>query len=211
MNKIMKRLQNRAENLLREILYNRDEKGNCNSDYWKQRFENLSIAEDAAIRSLFKQLREAEMISVSWADNYPYYMVVLANGLSYFDEIDSEGEHNLGTNYTNNFYGGISGVQIQQGSSGYQVQYNESRIDESKIKDLLQSLEKYDALLDDELGETCANKFRGYVKQLSEEVNTTKDSERMKSILNYMRELSVNVGGGVIATGIVQLITLIMG
>ena len=59
---IMIKLSRRAEDLLQEILEHRDEKGNCSSDYWKDKFESLSASDDALLRSLFKELREADMI-----------------------------------------------------------------------------------------------------------------------------------------------------
>lgn len=34
---------------------------------------------------MFKELREQEMISVQWADNYPYFLVLLDKGYSYKD------------------------------------------------------------------------------------------------------------------------------
>lgn len=72
-----------AEALLEEILSHRDTAGNCNSGYWKKRFENLSFAEDSRLRSTFKELIEQEMVWVRWADNYPYNMAVLNAGEAY--------------------------------------------------------------------------------------------------------------------------------
>ena len=74
-----------AEELLQEILDNRLEDGSCNTDYWAERFENLSFAEESQLRSTFKELSDAEMISTTWADNIPYMLTVLNNGVSYFD------------------------------------------------------------------------------------------------------------------------------
>lgn len=74
-----------AEKLLQEIIEHRLPNGCCDSEHWKKRFENLSFDEDARIRSLFKELREQEMISVQWADNYPYFLVLLDKGYSYKD------------------------------------------------------------------------------------------------------------------------------
>ena len=71
-----------AEKLLQEIIEHRLPNGCCDSEHWKKRFENLSFDEDARIRSLFKELREQEMISVQWADNYPYFLVLLDKGYS---------------------------------------------------------------------------------------------------------------------------------
>ena len=70
-----------AEKILQEILDNRLE----NTDYWAERVENLSFAEESQLRSTFKELSNAEMISTTWADDIPYMLTVLNNGVSYFD------------------------------------------------------------------------------------------------------------------------------
>lgn len=72
-----------AEKLLQEIIEHRLPNGCCDSEHWKNRFKNISFDEDTRMRSLFKELREQEMISVQWADNYPYYLALLDKGYSY--------------------------------------------------------------------------------------------------------------------------------
>lgn len=127
-------LSRRAESLLREILENRDENGNCDMNYWENRFAGLSVAEDDVLRSIFKQLKDKEMIDVFWADDIPNYIVVLEKGVSYFEERECNKEKNLVTNnYANNFYGDASGIQIQQGNGGTQIQNNNEDIDISKV------------------------------------------------------------------------------
>ena len=74
-----------AEKLLQEILDNRLENGICDEDYWKKRFEQLVFAEASLLQSTFSELEKAAMISMRWADNYPYYLVVLNGGASYFE------------------------------------------------------------------------------------------------------------------------------
>ncbi len=74
-----------AEKLLQEILYNRDDYGKCKVDYWNERFDGLDFAKDSQLRSIFKELSDAEMIAVNWASSRPYDIIVLNNGLSYFD------------------------------------------------------------------------------------------------------------------------------
>ncbi|GAA6522771.1 hypothetical protein K440107A6_26390 [Lawsonibacter asaccharolyticus] len=72
-----------AEALLSEILIHRDDKGNCFSEYWEKRFETLSFSDECILRSTFKELSDSDMISVQWAGNCPYHMVVLNAGISY--------------------------------------------------------------------------------------------------------------------------------
>ena len=72
-----------AEALLNEILIHRDDKGNCLSEYWETRFETLPFSDECILRSTFKELSDSDMISVQWADNCPYHMIVLNAGISY--------------------------------------------------------------------------------------------------------------------------------
>ena len=85
----MKKLTRRAENLLKEIMDHRNEKGVCDTLYWKEQFNSLSVSEDTMLRSLFKELEDANMIAVKWADNYPYIILLLGNGIAYFEEKES--------------------------------------------------------------------------------------------------------------------------
>lgn len=72
-----------AETLLDEVLSHRDAAGNCNSDYWENRFKDLSFVEDSLLRSTFKELIDREMIFVGWAEDYPDCMAVLNLGEAY--------------------------------------------------------------------------------------------------------------------------------
>lgn len=82
----MSRLTNQAEKLLQEILEHRLEDGKCDIAYWKERFRESSSSDEYVLRSLFKELREADMISVCWADNCPFTMFLSGKGIAYFDE-----------------------------------------------------------------------------------------------------------------------------
>lgn len=68
-----------AEKLLQEILAHRDNA----TDYWRERFDHLSGDEDMRIRSLFRELKEAELIDTMWADNFPYQIAITDNGYTY--------------------------------------------------------------------------------------------------------------------------------
>ena len=206
----MRNLSKRAEMLLSEILEHRDENGNCDTNYWKNRFEGLSVAEDALLRSLFKELRENEMISIGWADNYPYILLLLAKGLSYFEEKEVPEKDNVG-NYTNNFYGSVNGVQIQQGTKdSKQEQTVFHPVDPVRINDLIQTIRKYDAILNNDYGTEGADKLRKATNDLEAAINERKDAGKIRSSLEYIRDLSVNAGGSLVATGVVQLISMIM-
>lgn len=79
-------LTKNCEKLLSEILEHRDAEGNCDLSYWKQRFEDLGFAEENLLRSQFGILHDREMISVQWASDVPYILLVLEEGSSYFEQ-----------------------------------------------------------------------------------------------------------------------------
>lgn len=202
----MRKLTRRAEGLLKEILDHRLSDGSCDTEYWRKKFESLSVSDDAILRSLFKELKDAEMVSISWADNYPYILLLLGNGISYFDEksLDEEKEKLN----TNNFYGSVYGVQIQQGTvSSTQNQSITDKIDESKIDELIRAIKKYDPMLNDEYGIENANELRKSARELESVSNEPNSEEKKRGIITYIRDLSVNAAGGLIASGILQLVS----
>ena len=205
-------ISRRAESLLKEILDHRDEKGNCEPEHWRARFESLSAPEDALLRSLFKELREAEMITISWADNYPFRIYVLGKGLSYFEEKQTTKKDSDSVIYNNIINGDAKVIQIQQGTlNSSQKQSNKEQLDDKIIKELIETIKKYDAVLDCEYGEENANKLRQAAKSLEVEVTNHPSTENIRGVLNYIRDLSVNTGGCLIAGGILQLITKMVG
>lgn len=206
----MKQLTKKAEELLGEILEHRLENGNCDTDYWRDRFEEYSVSEDAIIRSLFKELREAGMISVSWYDNYPAILMLLGNGVSYFEEKDSNDNSTAqSSSYVNNFYGTATNVQIQQGTVNSSQKMNGEDFD-SLVRQLVQTVKKYDAVLESEYGET-ADDLRKSCEELELTDLRNKDVSWMKKTVGYIRDLSVNAGGGLIAAGIIEIATRALG
>ena len=77
-------ISNEAQELLKEIIDNIQ-----NGDYWRERFEGISKRDDIILRGCFKELKEAGMISVQYADNYPYVIEVLKDGYLYEKHINS--------------------------------------------------------------------------------------------------------------------------
>ena len=207
----MKQLTKRAEDLLKEILEHRLSNGSCDTEYWKERFNTLSAADDYLLRSLFKELKEANMISTSWADNYPYVLYLLGNGLSYFDEKSMLDDNPRSNSNTNFFYGSVNGVQIQQGTfNSTQNLFGTSPVEESQIVELINTIRKYDSILDDEYGTKNANELRKAVNELESIRKTPYSEEKKRGLIAYIRDLSVNAGGGLIASGILQLVSMIM-
>ena len=71
-------ISSESEEVLNKIIENEN-----NSDYWRERFENLNKKEDIIIRGCFKELQDNNLIKVSYADDYPYIIQVLKDGYFY--------------------------------------------------------------------------------------------------------------------------------
>lgn len=203
----MVKLSSESVKLLREIIEHRDENGNCNSQYWKDRFEKLSVSEDALLRSSFKELREAEMVSVNWGDDYPYLIFLLAKGKSYFDEKENQLNNGITNTFTNNFFGSLNGVQIQQGTTHSVQSQTINMIDDEKLIELINLIKKYDKTLDQEFGVEGAAIIRKSNQELEMAVVKNDTESNKRKILNIIKDLAVNVIGGVISGAIVNLIT----
>ena len=203
----MRQLTEAAEKLLREILNHRLENGNCDITYWGKRFEEASAADDVLLRSLFKELQEADMISVRWADDCPYTLMLLGNGISYFDEINKQRKNQ--SKYMNYIYGSSNNVVIQQGNTyATQVMMN-GDVDYELFSKLIDTIKKYDSALDIEYGDNAKN-LREAGKELQNALSENQD-KKITGIIDYIRELSINAGGGLIAAGIIEIISHIGG
>ena len=207
----MEYLTKPSEDLLSEIIEHRYENGNCDISYWEKRFESLNSTEDAVLRSLFKELREYGAINTKWADNYPYILMVLGKGLSYFDEVKRDKERNKNTHsYVNNFYSDAKNIQIQQGTVDSKQYFSTNNVDENLVRQLIDIIKKYDAIIDDEYGRD-AQMLREYNVNLENMLVQREDNTAVKKIVGYIRDLSVNAGGGLIAAGIINIAQMILG
>ena len=204
----MQRLTILSEKLLQEILEHRLENGSCDTLYWKERLQSASASEKKVLRSLFKELCDANMVSVKWADDYPYIIMPLGNGVSYFDEIKRDNQNK--NVYVNNFYSSTENVMIQQGNTNSTQQIvNRNDGNELLLNQVIEMIKKYDSILDVEYGEN-AEKIRASVAELEKIINEKQDKKRVPVILRYIHDLSNNVAGGLIAAGIIQIIEQIM-
>lgn len=82
----MEKISKEAFSVLQEIIENENTQG-----YWENRFDNLSNKKDEVIlRGCFKELSEADYISVKWGDCYPYFLQVLKDGYMYEEHVKEE-------------------------------------------------------------------------------------------------------------------------
>ena len=188
-----------AEELFQEIINN----SNKNA-YWDKRFENLNSSEDTTLRTLFKELIDANLIKVYWADNIPYRIEILSSWQTYINKqkhyVDSP--KNI---FTNNFYGTVTNTQIQQNSSNSNQIVTNNIEYQSKIDDLITRLKEYDSILEKDIGQENADLIRNQISELQQS-NQESNISKSKEILQFIKEVFVNASGSLIAAGVIQAI-----
>ena len=112
------------------------------------------------------------------------------------------------SNNTNNFYGNVSGVQIQQGTNNSkqsQVISLSNEMDYNKVAELIEKIKKYDCFFENEYGQQ-AMEVRNNISELEKLVQEKASPSKVKLLLMELKNLSVGITGSLIATGIVELI-----
>ena len=193
-------ISEKAEELFQEIINNINKNA-----YWEKRFEPLNSSEDIALRTLFKELVDANLIKVYWADNIPYHIEILSNWQTYFNKkkLYDDSPKNI---FTNNFYGTVTNAQIQQNSSNSnQVVTNNNLEYTRKIDDLILKLKEYDSILEKDIGQKNADLIRNQISELQQS-NQENNISKSKEILHFIKEVFVNASGSLIAAGVIQAI-----
>lgn len=197
-------ISEKAEELFQEIINNINKNA-----YWEKRFETLNSSEDIALRTLFKELVDANLIKVYWADNIPYHIEILSNWQTYFNKkkLYDDSPKNV---FTNNFYGTVTNAQIQQNSSNSnQVVTNNNLEYTRKIDDLILKLKEYDSILEKDIGQKNADLIRNQISELQQS-NQENNISKSKEILHFIKEVFVNASGSLIAAGVIQAIQFLV-
>lgn len=193
-------ISEKAEELFQEIINNTNKNA-----YWEKRFETLNSSEDIALRTLFKELVDANLIKVYWADDIPYHIEILSNWQTYLNKkkLYDDSPKNI---FTNNFYGTVTNAQIQQNSSNSnQVVTNNNLEYQRKIDDLILKLKEYDSILEKDIGQKNADLIRNQISELQQS-NQENNISKSKEILHFIKEVFVNASGSLIAAGVIQAI-----
>ena len=135
-------------------------------------------------------------------------VILTIDGIEYFKEKEIQMRENQRiTNNTNNFYGEVTGVQIQQGTvNSSQSQSVNQGFDYAEVAEIIQKIKKYDSFLDDEYGEN-ALEMRNKIDEIEDLVQKEENPSRIKALLNDIKNLSIGVAGSLIASGIVTLLS----
>ena len=135
-------------------------------------------------------------------------VILTIDGIEYFKEKEIQMRENQRiTNNTNNFYGEVTGVQIQQGTvNSSQSQSVNQGFDYAEVAEIIEKIKKYDSFLDDEYGEN-ALEMRNKIDEIEDLVQKEENPSRIKALLNDIKNLSIGVAGSLIASGIVTLLS----
>ena len=135
-------------------------------------------------------------------------VILTIDGIEYFKEKEIQMRENQRiTNNTNNFYGEVTGVQIQQGTvNSSQSQSVNQGFDYAEVAEIIEKIKKYDSFLDDEYGEN-ALEIRNKIDEIEDLVQKTENPSRIKTLLSDIKNLSIGVTGSLIASGIVTLLS----
>ena len=131
-------------------------------------------------------------------------------GIEYFADKERVNQaEQMGRNVTN-FYGSVSNMQMQQGTvNSTQTQTIATEfVDFEKVAQFVEKVRKYDSLLENEYGEQ-ATEVREKLDEISVLVQKKENPGRIKALLTELKNLSVGVGGSLIATGIIEGIKLL--
>ena len=135
-------------------------------------------------------------------------VILTIDGTEYFKEKEIQMRENQRiTNNTNNFYGEVTGVQIQQGTvNSSQSQSVNQGFDYAEVAEIIEKIKKYDSFLDDEYGEN-ALEIRNKIDEIEYLVQKKENPSRIKTLLSDIKNLSIGVTGSLIASGIVTLLS----
>lgn len=110
---------------------------------------------------------------------------------------------------TNNFYGNVIGVQIQQGTvNSTQEQSITGDFNYEEISEIVSKIKKYNDLFDIEFGDK-AEDLRGKINALEMLVEKRENPNKIKLLLVELKDLAVGVAGSLIASGIAAQIPLL--
>ena len=101
----------------------------------------------------------------------------------------------------------MNGVQIQQGTiNSTQTQDVSVGFDYENIVEIVNKIKKYDAMFDEEYGQ-LAVEMRDKLSEIEGLLKKRENQSRIKVLLMDIKNLSMNVVGSVIASGIANLIS----
>lgn len=159
------------------------------------------LEQDLALE--FEKLKQYGLIS-----NYSYYIsgcweiTILPGLLTYFERKEKAIMQEKQSYNTNNFYGNVTGVQIQQGTvNSSQTQTVTQEFDYEAIRDIIENIKKYDGMFEVEFGDK-ALELRERIARIEELIEKHENPSKIKILLTELKNIAVGVTGSLIASGI---------
>lgn len=136
------------------------------------------------------------------------YFVTMLDAINAALRLEDYMEKGQVTNNTLNVLGGVSGSQIQQGTTNsIQTMHVEAGFDYETVLGILQKIQKASRSDDfiEDFGE-YADKLKDAVTEAIELTNNKEKPSKIKNILSTIKDLAMRVGSSVLASGIVGMI-----
>ncbi len=156
-----------------------------------------------------EKLKHYGMIS-----SYGYYisgcweLTILPCMLTYFERKEVALMEEKQAINTNNFYGDVMGVQIQQGTiNSTQSQTITQNFDFDAVGEIIKSIKKYDAMFESEFGDN-ATELRNKLDEIEVLIKNKGNPSKIKALLLELKNLAVGVTGSLIASGIAAQIPM---
>lgn len=110
----------------------------------------------------------------------------------------------------NNFNGNANGIQIQQGTvKSTQTSTSVDKTDYENILKFVDKVQEYDKFFDDEFGDR-AIEVRKKITQIEALAQKRNNPGKLKNLLIELKNLLVGITGSIIATGIVELLKVLV-
>ena len=115
------------------------------------------------------------------------------------------------SNFENNFYGNVSEVQIQQGTTNsVQNKSIDNNADYEMIANVVKEIMKYRSVVEMEFG-SSASEFVQKLDEIDELARRRENPSRMKILLDDLKNLAMGVSGSLIASGIYSQLQILLG
>lgn len=206
-------LRKDSEKFLEIILKKREETGknalSCNIEEFVE-IPNIEFN----IKTIMDDLKLHGCISASssiyLSGDMDIYLTL--EGIDYFKNKSEKNQGEQMSNNTNNFYGTVNNMQIQQGttnSTQTQTITTSETLDFEAVAEFVAKIKRYDDHFNEEYGQQ-AMEVREKLEEISTLVQKKENPSKIKSLLIELKNLSVGVTGSLVATGIVEGIKLLL-
>jgi hypothetical protein len=160
---------------------------------------------ETSIRTILKELKAQDCIGedslYSITGDIEIYLTL--EGIEYFKNKDVHNNGEIVTNNITNFTGTISNVQIQQGTTNSNQTQTMPTMDFDKVMEFVSKIKNYDSSLEVDYGEKASN-VREILDEIEILLQQRDNPSKIKKLLSTLKELSIGVSGGIIASAIVD-------